>query len=431
MCLRKTRQRIFLSVILVVLSGCSSVNPQKENEIAYTVESTSLSTESSVEIPEEEISEEVPEETVPEETVLEEAVSEDDIFKEALALIEEKNYPLAIGKLSSIEGNADAEFLLEQLRYIVSGDYIANLLCSVAAIDTEGNVIICASEEEYEEHNYEVVQNWTGIKRLSNPLGGLDAVNKEGKCYTTLSSEKAGERNERLCALDEIELFSTDNDCYAALDKQGNLHAFTQFGDYLELEAVQEEIRNWDNIVDVVGGKERVAVLHKDGTVSFIYRYKLPGKDYVVPLPYSTIYDDMEQWTDIVSISGSSGGNIVGLKSDGTVVVSRHRMGLGFGYDFTATSKWTDIISISMSGGNILGLKKDGTVVVTGVTNEKQKEVETWTDIAAIAAGQIFHVGLKADGTLVIAGESDRIVMPDVSQVKNLLVPTVEYPCSN
>lgn len=64
--------------------------------------------------------------------------NEKKLMEQAQALIEERKYPQAIGLLSEIADNADAAKLLEQLYYVVSGDYIENLSVGVAAINREG-----------------------------------------------------------------------------------------------------------------------------------------------------------------------------------------------------------------------------------------------------------------------------------------------------
>lgn len=347
-----------------------------------------------------------------------------ELLTEAASLIEEKKYPQAIALLSGIEGNAQAEDWLQQLRYLISGDYIANLGVGVAAINENGNVIVRTSEGIYEIDPYSEVQEWENIRRLSFADDGLDALNWDGMIFTTVSNRDTEQRNEQLETLTDIKLFSTGNSNYAAVDETGKLYVYNKFDPYLEYPSVQGKMQNWKNIVDAVTGSLRVAVLQGDGTVSFVYTNKVPGDSTSIGR-YANIYDDMEEWTDIVDISGKN-GMIAGLRADGTVVVSHHM--IDYGTDYFEVSEWTDIIAISKSYKNILGLKRDGTVVTAGLLNEKQKEVSEWTDIVAISAGQDFHIGLKSDGTLVIAGEirEGEYPLPDVSDVSNLYVPTVD-----
>lgn len=366
---------------------------------------------------------------------VEETVSDDELWEEAASLIERRKYPQAISVLSKIEEDDRADDLLQQLRYIISGDYIQNLLEGVAAIDKEGKVIIRINDDEiYKANGYARVQDWTDIKRLSYVFHGLDALNSEGAFFTTIDAEEfrqihepLGEafrrRNEQLGRISGISIFETSESTYAVTDQSGKLYLYNEYVHYLDVESVQKEIESWSDIVDIVTGNLEVAVLHKDGTVSFVYSNKLHGFD-----KNSVIYDDMKEWTDIVDISGSDIGSIAGLRADGTVLVSHRMLGETPGEDYMKVSKWTDIIAISKSSRNILGLKSDGTVVTAGLVNEGQKGVAEWTDIVAVSAGQDFHVGLKSDGTLVVAGEmQSNKPLPDVSDVKNLYVPKISY----
>lgn len=94
--------------------------------------------------------------------------------------------------------------------------------------------------------------------------------------------------------------------------------------------------------------------------------------------------------------------------------------------------KWTDIVDISMGDvGSIAGLKSDGTVVVSkrysgSTPGEDYFDAAKWTDIVAISAGQNFHVGLKSDGTLVVAGACSDGWTLDVSDITGLYVPSVD-----
>ncbi|WP_330387324.1 hypothetical protein, partial [[Clostridium] polysaccharolyticum] len=166
--------------------------------------------------------------------------------------------------------------------------------------------------------------------------------------------------------------------------------------------------------------------LKKDGTVCVAdYNKYVSGAD-------GTLYDEVEDWTDIVDIADVFGGPIVGLKSDGTVICSKYEIKGPDGkliknpHAFHV-SGWNDIIAISQSGYSLLGLKRDGSVVATGGNAHKQLDVSGWHDIVAIAAGDRVSIGLKSDGTVVIAGDCGRIALPDVSNMKNLYVPTVKY----
>ena len=116
---------------------------------------------------------------------------------------------------------------------------------------------------------------------------------------------------------------------------------------------------------------------------------------------------EVSGWTDIVAISA---GDLytVGLRSNGTVVATKFiesRLDCGQ----CEVSGWTDIVAISAGSCHTVGLKSDGTVVATKFTGEQDHyynrcEVSGWTGIVAIAAGAFHTVGLKSDGTVVAVG---------------------------
>ncbi len=409
-CNKKTRP-LYIIMSLLMLVGCGGLKPNSESSETTVHDATEPYSEHSGD-------------------GIKETVSDDELWKEATSLIEKRKYPQAISVLSRMEEGDRADDLLQQLRYIISGDYIQNMLSGVAAIDKEGKVII---RDIYEPNGYERVQEWTDIKRLAYDCFGLDALSSEGVFFTTFDDEEfqhqpPGEefrRTEQLEGISGINLFATSSSTYAVTDQSGKLYLYNAYSDYLETEWAQKEIERWSDIVDIVTGDLRVAVLHKDGTVSFVYSNKSPNQIFNKD---SANYDDMKEWTDIVDISGDDAGSIAGLRADGTVLVSHRMLGETPGEYYMEVSKWTDIIAISKSSRNILGLKSDGTVVTAGLVNEGQKGVAEWTDIVAVSAGQDFHVGLKSDGTLVVAGEREgNKPLPDVSDVKNLYVPKISY----
>lgn len=408
MCCNKILRALYIICSLFVLGGCSVPESKAESTVDIINDST-------VQYPDNNES-------------VEEAASNVDIWEEVKTLIENRKYPQAISVLSKME-DYRAYDLEQQLRYLISGDYIASLMTGVAAIDKEGKVRI--KDAFFKERGYAEVREWTGIERLSYDNHGLDALSSEGVFFTTHDDEDqaSGNRNEKLRLISNISIFETSNSTCAVTDQSGRLYLYNEYQDYLNTEAAQKEIAGWTDIVDLVTGGTRVAALHRDGTVSFVYANKLPGEsfDSYKWHMYSDVYDDVHEWTDIVDISGGGVGHLAALKADGTVLISNRMRGMAKGENYDEVSQWTDIIAISKSPYNIMGLKSDGTVVTAGLINEGQKRVTEWTDIVAISAEQDYHVGLKSDGTLVVAGESgsEKWTMPDVSDIKDLYVPTV------
>lgn len=85
----------------------------------------------------------------------------------------------------------------------------------------------------------------------------------------------------------------------------------------------------------------------------------------------------------------------VGLKEDGTVLFSGIKLLIK-----EDVSTWRKIVALDASDTHVVGLKSDGSVVVA--PSCELKEVGLWTDMIAVAAGHDFAAGLKADGTVLV-----------------------------
>lgn len=157
----------------------------------------------------------------------------------------------------------------------------------------------------------------------------------------------------------------------------------------------QCDVSAWTDIVSVSAGHSHTLGLRADGTV-------------VAAGPIYSDYCDVTNWTDIVAIAAGSDFS-VGLRADGTVVSTPCTKispqctcdEEDFGRHQCDVSHWTDIVAISSHGYHIVGLRADGTVVVTGDNGMKQCDVSGWKDIVSVAAGTYATIGLKADGTVV------------------------------
>jgi len=153
-------------------------------------------------------------------------------------------------------------------------------------------------------------------------------------------------------------------------------------------------VLDWSNIKQITTSSQMVFGLTKNGTVFGIDSY---GADASYS-SYNTI-----GWTNIKTILGcSTNGYLVGLKNDGTVVLTG--VGIPVGAD---VSGWTDIISVACSTNCIFGLKSNGTLVATGV--EKYfSSFRNWTNIVEISASVTGLIGVKSDGSLVSDGYSTK-----------------------
>lgn len=349
---------------------------------------------------------------------------EKELLAQAQALIEERKYPQAIGLLSRIADNEDAAKLLDQLYYVISGDYIENLGIGAAAIDREGHVRLMAHPDYFEnlhasrEETLKTIGEWEDIRRLSSGELGLDALDQDGGFHTVRGAsiyDDYTERNHRIAELEPLQLLFSHNYDFTALRMDGTICAYAKYTNYLETDSEKQYMARWTDVKDIVSGPDMVTVLLGDGTV-----------DSVCDGPIGWNYPDMPEWKNIVAIDGLGVvGCIAGLTSEGTVVVSNHGVDEN-GAIYTDAFEWSDIIAISKGFESLLGLKRDGTVVAAGNLRSGQEDIAEWTDIVAISAGQDIHVGLKRDGTIVIAGDFEgRLELPDMTGMKDLYVPDV------
>ena len=125
-----------------------------------------------------------------------------------------------------------------------------------------------------------------------------------------------------------------------------------------------------------------------------------------------------------MSMIAASENHTVGLRADGTVIVTKPGPeGLNRGQ--CNVMNWADIIAAATGAFHTVGLHADGTVIATEYTwNRKtykgQCDVADWENIVAIAAGDYHTVGLQANGCVVAAGENGD-GQCNVSEWKNIV----------
>ena len=172
----------------------------------------------------------------------------------------------------------------------------------------------------------------------------------------------------------------------------------------LKKEALAELITN-ENRIDSDG--THVVGLRSDGTVV---------------LSTCDVYCDCDVsgWTDIIDVR-VVGNHIIGLKLNGTIVLT------GSSSINDELLAWSDIIEISKGSTlSVVGLKSDGTVVVQSDYSSSEYDVSDWTDIIAVAAGDDHAVGLKSDGTVVATGDNE-YGQCDVSEWTDIVAVSANY----
>jgi len=145
----------------------------------------------------------------------------------------------------------------------------------------------------------------------------------------------------------------------------------------------QCNVQSWTDIVSIAAGEYHTVGLKADGTVVAV------GQNN---------YDQCNTsgWTGIRTLRADSVATF-GITEDGTVRVSGALPTMDA---WNEVATWTDIVDICYGVTNVLGLKSDGTVVFTG-DSEYEYEVSQWTEVIAISAEYERVAALRADGTVL------------------------------
>lgn len=159
--------------------------------------------------------------------------------------------------------------------------------------------------------------------------------------------------------------------------------------------APEADLENWFSVIvrrregfegelDVkalAGGLEgEMAALLDDGTV-------IGRKSYVTDL------------TSAVSIAAGK-EHIAAVLSDGTVSVNGYYLS-----GYANVYSWQDVTQTAAGADHTVGLRSDGTVLAVGSNDNGQCSVNDWTDVVYVAAGAYYTLGVRSDGTLLIAGK--------------------------
>lgn len=211
-------------------------------------------------------------------------------------------------------------------------------------------------------------------------------------------------------------------------DTMRAVRIFDELGDYKDVEQKLAECRAL-----MPGARNMVAAgygyavgIQTDGTVMAVESYSDGGFDMG--------QGNVEDWKGIISVV-SGGFHTVGLKSDGTVVITPEFPLFEQGDDIshkkrknqTHLSEWKDIVSVSTSATHVVGLRTDGTAVAYGNNDNNQCEVGNWEDIISITVGSGYTIGLKSDGTVVATGELP-VSQSVVDELKDIVaISTSDY----
>ncbi|MDO4316672.1 MAG: hypothetical protein Q4C48_00555 [Lachnospiraceae bacterium] len=106
--------------------------------------------------------------------------------------------------------------------------------------------------------------------------------------------------------------------------------------------------------------------------------------------------ENMAEWDSCVCLAYSNrSGDYYAVRTDGTVLTTAY---------LREIPDWTELVSISVSGGMVVGLKRDGTVVAHKELEGKEYgnyAVEEWRDVVEVATNGYYTVGRTSDGRLL------------------------------
>lgn len=228
-------------------------------------------------------------------------------------------------------------------------------------------------------------QDYESAKEIFDSLKVKDAFDGKAQAsayITRIDSILAREDPQKAEYNEAIQLYG-DGKYEEALSRFNNLRDYEQSKDFAE--KCEIAIKILINSSTVSAGTRFSAGVTKSGRVD--------------ACGYKPLKDEVESWTDIVSIS-AFGSLVIGLRIDGTVVTAGE---LNEKYRIE-TGNWDDIIAVSAGDLYIVGLRNNGALVAQGYSGDGQMDIDSWSDIVAIDAGWRHTVGLTKDGRVLIAG---------------------------
>ena len=203
------------------------------------------------------------------------------------------------------------------------------------------------------------------------------------------------------CILHDVIAVCSNLDVVVGFTENGNAVCYDKYtGEVVNSESKYVSILTWTDIVAIDAGDTQIVGLKSDGTVV------AAGSDKNGQL-------NVGDWHDIVAVSAGQFFTC-GLKEDGTAITTipeELRTDENSWYKDLLVDDWDHLIAISAGDWTIAGLKDDGTVafIMTDYdyNSNNISEISNWTDIVAVTAGLYEVMALRADGTLLVAGDRE------------------------
>lgn len=275
-------------------------------------------------------------------------IDEDKPFKDANRL--------AVGVISAFAVTDDLKVIGSDDKYnisnwedILSIDYMYDILIG---LKSDGTVITKGRKVDTED--------WTDIIQVCAGLKYIVGLKEDG---TVLAAGHNGDGQCNVGTWTDIRLIATGWRHTVGLTNDGQILLAGRVSDKSREMAKEYQGTNIKDIVAGGGGdigQGHTVILYNDGTC------KAFGDN-----TYNQC--DVDNWTDIVQISAGD-WHTLGLKSDGTVVVTNPTNPGSLYTGCLRVTDWTDIISIEAGTGLSVGVKSDGSIICVGYNSEGQRE---------------------------------------------------------
>lgn len=319
------------------------------------------------------------------------------LYNEAYSYYKSGNYILAIQYFSKLNGYKDSEETIQKCRLELAKLQQATTISAgirySTGIISDGMIKYSGDYKTLEEELY----TWKNIISISLKGHLAIGLKKDG---TVLVAGKIPDYPDYYIdthTWKNIIAVSSGQQYIIGLESDGTLVAQGHNGDG------QLNINDWENIVAISCGWRHTVGLDSNGNIHIA--------GYQSKSQLDNIEEHKSDWVDIIAISAAGGSSetsgrnayTVGLKKDRTVVTTLSDE------IQEKISKWSDIVAVSAGDFYIVGLKSNGEVVIEQIDNSVNldnsiEEIDNWTDIVAISAGRGFTLGIKSNGEVIASG---------------------------
>ena len=179
------------------------------------------------------------------------------------------------------------------------------------------------------------------------------------------------------------------------------------------------DVSGWNDVVSIVYSYEHslLAGLRSDGTVSVAFD---------INAEINREYLEVTNWRNIkqliygyISYDGYDGFELIGLRSDGSVVGTNGERWLGSEWKLSVTNN--PITRLVHIYGYVLGLRSNGTV--TGIPDEDRDQFYNITSLIAYFDGYTHLFGIRNDGSVAVRDfllEEDDTAMQEIISWNNI-----------